>query len=81
MKIPSIGLKKVRITFHSRIHTVGSGIGCRVGGRGFDSWIFLCKGVGIPEFGKFLLMDIQNPGKIFAYEIRNTAFIRNPTNN
>ena len=64
MKIPSIGLKKVRIAFHSRIHSVGSGIGCRAGGRGLDSWVVPFKGVGIPESGKFLLMESRIPGKI-----------------
>ena len=83
MKIPSIGLKKVRNTFRSRIHSVGRGIGCRVGGRGFDSWVVPCKGVGIPESGKFCLRNPESGGKC-ACEIWNPGLwnpeysLRNP---
>ena len=73
MKIPSIGLKKVRITFRSRIHSVGRGIGCRVGDRGFDSWVVPCKGVGIPESGKFLLLESGIGGKFCLCNLESRA--------
>ena len=73
MKIPSIGLKKVRITFRSRIHSVGRGIGYRVGGRGFDCWVVPCKGVGIPESGKFLLLESGIGGKFCLWNLESWA--------
>ena len=73
MKIPSIGLKKVRITFRSRIHSVGRGIGCRVGGRGFDCWVVPCKGVGIPESGKFLLLESGIQGTFCLWNLESRA--------
>ena len=73
MKIPSIGLKKVRNTFRSRIHSVGRGIGCRVGGRGFDCWVVPCKGVGIPESGKFLLLESGIRGTFCLWNLESRA--------
>ena len=79
MKIPSIGLKKVRITFRSGIHSVGKGIGCRAGGRGFHSRVVLVRESGFPESGKFLLMEPRIRGnllvksRILGFGVRNTA--------
>ena len=73
MKIPSIGLKKVRITLRCRIHSVGSGIDCRASGRGFDAWVDPCKGVGIPESGKFLLTESRIRGKMCLWNPESWA--------
>ena len=83
MKIPRIGLKKVRITFRSGIHSVGKGVGCRAGGRGFHSRVVLVRESGFPESGKFLLMESRIRGN-FACEIQNPGLwsseysLRNP---
>ena len=83
MKIPSIGLKKVRITFRSGIHSVGKGIGGRAGGRGFHSRVVLVRESGFPESGNFCLWNRES-GENFACEIQNPGLwsseyrLRNP---